>query len=144
MSVILWKIIIVSIFLVQTMIGAFLGWRVLGLMERVKQVQADRDKALEQMGEAIDDAWKLSNKLRLKGIEMDEIKKKMCSDILFRTITDGEKFIGELLSDLEKKLILNALCMPGYNSEMNEPKTLHHVRKTYRDLKEKIKVSFSD
>ena len=66
MSVILWKIIIVSIILVMTMIGAFLGWHVLRLMKRVKQVQADRDKALE--------AWyKL---LRAKPM-LEELEKKM-------------------------------------------------------------------
>ena len=47
MTIILWKIIIVSIILAETMIGAFLGWRVLGLMKRVKQIQEDRDHALE-------------------------------------------------------------------------------------------------
>ena len=51
MSVILWKIIIVSIILVETMIGAYLGWRVLGLMKRVKQVQEDRNDLLESRGE---------------------------------------------------------------------------------------------
>ena len=68
MTLILWKIIIVSIILVMTMIGAFLGWRVLRLMKRVKQIQADRNDLLEERA-------KQSNKLRLKGIEMDEMNK---------------------------------------------------------------------
>ncbi len=118
MSVILWKIIIVSIILLETVIGAFLGWRVLDLMKRVKQVQDDRNKLLEERA-------KQSNKLRLKGIEMDAENKK--------------KFI---LSDLEKKIILNALKMPEYKKAIDEPSTRHHVRKTYRELKEKIKESF--
>ena len=106
MSVILWKIIIVSIILVMTMIGAFLGWRVLALMKRVKQVQADRDKALE-------DWYKL---LRAK----------------------------PMLDELEKKMILASLNMPEYGDAIKDPKTNFQVRKTYRDLKEKIKDSFKD
>ena len=119
MSVILWKIIIVSIILLETMIGAFLGWRVLGLMKRVKQVQKDRNDLLEERA-------KQSNKLRLKGIEVNEENKN--------------KFI---LSELDKKMILNALKMPEYKAAIDEPSTHHHVRKAYRLLKEKIKESIS-
>ncbi len=137
MSVILWKIIIVSIFLIETMAVAFLGWRVVRLMERVKQVQADRNELEEERR-------KQSDKLRLKGIEIDKMKKEMCSDILFRTITDGEKFIGELLSDLEKKMILAALNMPEYGNAIKDPKTSFEVRKVHRDLKEKIKESLKE
>ena len=118
MSVILWKIIIVGIILVMTMIGTFLGWRVLALMKRVKQVQVDRNELLEERA-------KQSNKLRLKGIEMDEENRK--------------KFI---LSDLEKKMILNALKMPEYKKAIDDPSTHYNVRKTYRLLKERIKKSF--
>ncbi|MCK4815987.1 hypothetical protein KA005_09455 [bacterium] len=120
MSIILWKIIIVGIILLETVIGAFLGWRVLDLMKRVKQVQDDRNELIEERA-------KQSNKLRLKGIEIDEENKK--------------KFI---LSELEKKMILNALKMPGYKAAIDEPSTHHHVRKTYRELKEKIKESLKN
>lgn len=70
MSVILWKIIIVSIILTETMIGAFLGWRVLKLMERVRLIQIDRNEVNEERR-------KLSDKLRLKGIEMERLEKKI-------------------------------------------------------------------
>ncbi len=131
------EILLVSFLLLMPIIAGYLGLRVLKLNRRVKQVQADRDELLEERA-------KQSNKLRLKGIEMDEMKKEMCSDILFRTITDGEKFIGELLSDLEKKMILAALNMPEYGDAIKDPKTSFEVRKVYGDLKEKVKDSLKD
>ena len=105
MSVILWKIIIISIFLVIVMIGAFLGWRVLGLMKRVKQVQDDRNKALKEW-------YKVQR----------------------------EK---PTLNELEKKMILNALNMPGYKKAIEDPGTHYNVRKTYKEMKEKIKESIA-
>ena len=48
MSVILWKIIIVSIILFQAIIGSFLGWRVVALIKRVKQLQEERNTALQE------------------------------------------------------------------------------------------------
>ena len=59
---IIWKILILLILLLVSVICIFLGWRVLELMKRVKQVQEDRDKLLEER-------TKQSNKLRLKEIE---------------------------------------------------------------------------
>jgi len=59
---IIWKILILLILLLVSVICTFLGWRVLELMKRVKQVQEDRDKLLEER-------TKQSNKLRLKEIE---------------------------------------------------------------------------
>ena len=70
MSVILWKIIIISIILIETMIGAFLGWRVLKLMERVRLIQVDRNEVNEERR-------KLSDALRLKGIEVGQLEKKI-------------------------------------------------------------------
>jgi hypothetical protein len=137
MTIILWKIIIVSILLIETVLVASLGWRVLTLLQRVKQIQSDRNEMDEERR-------KLSDKLRLKGIEIDQLKKEMCSDIMFRTIKEGAKVIGELLSDLEKKMILAALNMSEYGKAIQNPKTNFQVRKTYRDLKEKIKASFDD
>ena len=119
MSIILWKIIIVGIILLETVIGAFLGWRVLDLMKRVKQVQDDRNELIEERA-------KQSNKLRLKGIEIDEENKK--------------KFI---LSELEKKMILAALKMPEYGKAIQDPKTSFQVRKVYRNLKKRIKESLA-
>ncbi len=49
-----------------------------------------------------------------------------------------------VLDDLEKKMILNALKMPEFKGAIDEPSTHHHVRKAYKELKDKIKVSFSD
>lgn len=89
------EIIFVVFLLVAPIIAAYLGLRVLKLNKRVKQLQDDRNELLEERS-------KQSNKLRLKGIEMDEAKKKeQCSDIMFRTIKKGETVIGELLSEIE-------------------------------------------
>ena len=114
---IIWKIIIAGIILLMFVVCIFLTWRVLELMKRVKLLQADRNELLEQRS-------KQSNKLRLKGIEMDEV--------------DKDKIV---LSELEKKMILNALSMPGYKDWIDSPTTMHYVRKAYRNLKEKIKES---
>jgi len=106
MSVILWKILIVGIILAETMTVAFLGWRVLALMKRVKQVQEDRNAALKEW-------YKVQR----------------------------EK---PILSELDKKMILNALKMPEYKGAIDEPTTHHYVRKAYRELKNKIKESMKD
>ena len=118
MSIIIWKIIIAGIIIAETVIGTFLGWRVLELMKRVKDVQADRNRMDEERR-------KLSDKLRLKGIEIDQLKKERLEFDTF-----------------EKKLILVALNRPGVRAEMKEPRTSHAMRKTYENLKEKIKESF--
>ena len=111
------KIIIAGIILFMFIVCTFLGWRVLRLMERVKRLQVVRN-------ELIDERAKQSNKLRLRGLEMDEENKNKI-----------------VLSEIEKKMILNALKMPKYKDWIDNPKTLHHVRKAYRNLKEKIKKS---
>ncbi len=117
MSVILWKIIIVSIVLLETIIGAYLGWRVLGLMKRVKDVQKDRN-------ELEDERRKLSDKLRLKGIAMDKLNR------------ERPEFYTP-----ERQMIIAALNMPEYGKEIQDPKTSFQMRKIYRDLREKIKDS---
>jgi len=66
---IIWKIIILLSLLLVSVICTFLCWRVLDLMKRIKQVQADREWLLEERA-------KQSNKLRLKGIEVDELRRK--------------------------------------------------------------------
>lgn len=106
MSVILWKILIVSIILAETMIGAYLGWRMLKLIKRVKQVQEDKFSVIEQWNE--------------------------------------QKMHWIILSDLEKKMILAALNMLEYGKAIQEPNTNFQARKTYWDLKKKIKDSIED
>ena len=117
---IIWKIFISFIFLLMFAIGAFLGSRVLALLKRVELLQADRNKLLEERS-------KQSNKLRLKGIEMDE--------------QDKEKFI---LSEIDRKMILASLDMPEYGDAMKDPKTSFQVRKVYRNLRERIKESLKE
>ncbi|MEE9510406.1 MAG: hypothetical protein V3V81_07930 [Candidatus Bathyarchaeia archaeon] len=45
------------------------------------------------------------------------------------------------LSELERKMLLNALLMTQYKEAMEDPSTKHHVRKAYKELKEKVKGS---
>ena len=59
---ILTKLIFAGIIFWLVVIIIFLVWRVLDLMKRIKQVQADREWLLEER-------TKQSNKLRLKEIE---------------------------------------------------------------------------
>ena len=111
------KLIIAGIILFMFIVCAFLGWRVIVLIERVKQVQKDRNELEEERR-------KQSNKLRLKGVEMDEENKKKI-----------------VLSEIDNCLILNALNMPDFREWVNDPKTPPHTKKAYRNLKEKIKES---
>ena len=48
MSVILWKIIIISIVLFLVVVCAFCIWRVVALIKRVKQLQEERNTALQE------------------------------------------------------------------------------------------------
>ena len=73
MTVIFWKILIVSIILAETVIIAFLGWRVLELMKRVKQVQDDRNKLLESRAD-----WEIEMRIiAANKIALSDIERKM-------------------------------------------------------------------
>ena len=113
-------IILVSILLVMSILSAYLARRVFKLKKTVELLRIDRNDLLEERA-------KQSNKLRLKGIEMDEENKN--------------KFI---LSTPDKQLIIAALNMPEYEDTIADPKTSYQVRKIYRDLREKIKESLKD
>lgn len=60
------KLIITGIIIVMFIVCAFFGWRVLNLMERVGQLQDDRNKTLEEL-----------NKLRMEKIILSLLEKKM-------------------------------------------------------------------
>jgi len=77
MNIIIWKIIIAGIIVIETIIGTFLGWRVLELMKRVKLMQADRNRSLEIYTKSREENAKLSNRLREKGIEIDKLRKEI-------------------------------------------------------------------
>jgi len=64
------KIFILIIVLGMAAIGTFLGYRVLGLLKITKQLRTDRNELIEQRG-------KQSDQLRQKGIEIDELVKKI-------------------------------------------------------------------
>ena len=106
--------------------GAFLVYRVLGLLKIVKQLKADRNELIEERR-------KQSDQLRQKGIEIDELKKELDK------YSDVE--IKVALTALEKKMILNALDSPQYKARVQDPKTKFIIREIYRKLKEKIKGS---
>ena len=121
------EIIFVVFLLVTPIVAAYLGLRVLKLMKRIKLMRADRNRSLEVYTESREENAKLSNKLREKGIEIDELRKKK-----------------PMLSNMDKKIILIAMNMPGCKDEIKAPHTTAAVRKTYQNLKEKIKESFDD
>ena len=120
MNIIIWEFILIGIIVTETIIGTFLGWRVLGLMKRVKDVQADRNKMDEERR-------KLSNSLREKGIEIDKLEK------------ERPKF-----GTLEKKMILVALNRPNIKAEMEKSHASYSMKGTYENLKQKIRDSFDD
>lgn len=123
------KIVVAVIVLGMAGIGIFLGWRVLGLIKRVKQLQLDRNELIEQRG-------KQSDKLRQKGIEIDELKKEL------NKYSDVEPKVA--LTSEEKRMILNALDSPKYKARVEDPKTRHFIRVIYKGLKEKIKESIKE
>ena len=131
------EILLVIILLLCPILAGYFAWRTFKLKKSVELLRIDRNELIEERA-------KQSNKLRLKGIEMDETKKRQCSDIMFRTIKTGESVIGELLSELERKMILAALNMPEYGDAMKDPQTSFQVRKVYRNLRERIRESLKE
>lgn len=123
------KILALIIILAIMAIGLFFGWRVLELMKRVKQLQADRNELIEERA-------KQSNQLRLKGIEIDELKKELDK------YSDVE--IKVALTLQEKRMILNALEMSQYKARVQDPATRYFIRQIYINLKEKIKESIKE
>lgn len=119
---IIWKLIITGIILFMLFVVAFLGWRVLRLMERVKLLQVDRNGALEIYNETVEKNQKLSNIIREKGIHIDKLKKGNFN-----------------ISDVEKRIILNALNMGEFKDWIERPVTSFYTRKTYKALKKKLK-----
>lgn len=79
---------------------------------------------------------KQSDQLRLKGIEIDKLKKELDK------YSDVE--IKVALTALEKKMIFNALDSSQYKARIQDPKTKFFIRLIYRKLKEKIKESIKE
>ncbi len=123
------KILILIFIFVITAIGVFLGFRVLGLMKRVKQLRTDRNELIEQRG-------KQSDQLRQKGIDIELLKKELDK------YSDVE--IKVALTAHEKQMILNAMDVPQYKGKVHDPKTKHFIREIYKDLKEKIRDSIKE
>lgn len=123
------KLLTICFILAITAIGIFLGYRVLGLLKRIKQLQVDRNELIEEK-------VKQSDQLRLKGIEIDGLKKELDK------YKDVE--IKVALTSEEKKMILNALDSPKYKAKVQDPKTKYFIRVIYRNLKEKIKETIKE
>lgn len=130
------KLFILLIFLAVAAIGVFLGCRALKLQKINNQLEIDKNELIEEKAEQSDQLAKQSDQLRLKGIEIDELKKELDK------YSDVE--IKVALTVLEKRMILNALDMPHYKLTVQDPKTNYFIRKTYNELKEKIKESIKD
>lgn len=130
------KIFVLIIILLIVAIGIFFGCRVFKLQKRNKWLQADRNELIEERAEQLDQLAKQSDQLRLKGIEIDELKKELGK---YANVE-----IKVALTVLEKRMILNALDMPHYKLTVQDPKTNYFIRKIYRKLKEKIKESIKE
>jgi len=134
------KLFILIIVLGMATIGTFLGYRVLGLLKITKQLRTDRNELIEQRG-------KQSDQLRLKGIEIDELKadKQRYKSALNFFSKELDKYsnveIKVALTDNEKQMILNALDSSQYKAKVEDPKTNYFIREINRNLKEKIKES---
>jgi len=120
---------ILIIVLVITAIGIFFGFCVLKLQKKNNRLQSDRNDLIKERAAQ-------SDQLRQKGIEIDELKKELdkYSDVEIKVDLTGR----------EKRMILNALEMPHYQSLVHAPKTEYFIREIHRKLKEKIKSSLKD
>ena len=127
------KIFVLIIILAITGIGIYFGCRLLRLQKRNKLLQADRNELIKKRDEQSDQLAKQSDQLRLKGIEIELLKKEL------KKYSNVE--IKVALTVLEKRMILNALDMPHYKLTVQDPKTNYFIRKIYNELKEKIKES---
>ena len=114
------EILLVTILLLMPILAGYFAWRTFKLKKSVELLRIDRNELLEER-------MKQSNKLRLKGIEMDE--------------KDKERFI---LSEIDRKMILASLNMPEYGDAMKDPKTSFAMRKVYRNLRERIRESLKE
>lgn len=123
------KIFILIIVLAITGIGIFFGYRVLKLQKRNKQLQTDRNDLIKERAAQ-------SDQLRLKGIEIDELKKELDK------YSDVEPKVALIWR--EKRMILDALEMPHYRVVIETPATPRIVRDVYRGLREKIKESIKE
>jgi len=123
------KLFIVIVFLIGVIIIAFLVSRLLDSFKTIEQLKKDR-------GELITEKSKQSDQLRQKGIDIDDLNKEL------------KKYSGiepkVALTVLEKRMILNALNMPHYQSLVQNPKTNYLTREIYRNLKEKIRESIRE
>ena len=114
------------ILLAISTVGIFLGCRVFKLQKKIKQLQMDRNDLIKERAAQ-------SDQLRLKGIEIDRLKKELDK---YSNVEPKVALIWR-----EKQMILDALDMPYYRATIQTPATPRIVRDVYRGLKEKIKES---
>lgn len=67
------KYFVLIIIFVMAAIGGFLGWRVLGLMKRVKQLREDRNALIKELAEERDKYSDVEIKVALTALEKQMI-----------------------------------------------------------------------
>lgn len=100
------KIFALIIVLAITAIGIFLGWRVLGLMKRVKQLQEDRNALIKELAKERDKYSDVEIKVALTALEKTMILNALGSSQYKARIEDPKTkyFIREIYRELKKKI----------------------------------------
>jgi hypothetical protein len=97
--------------------------------KKIKQLQTDRNDLIKEKA-------KISDQVRLKGIEVDQLKKEL------------DKYknteIKVALTLPEKKIIMNALESSWYKARIQDPATKRYIRIIYNTLRKKIKESIKE
>jgi hypothetical protein len=110
-------------------IGFSLGIFLYRAHKKIKQLQTDRNDLIKEKA-------KISDQVRLKGIEVDQLKKEL------------DKYknteIKVALTLPEKKIIMNALESSWYKARIQDPATKRYIRIIYNTLRKKIKESIKE
>lgn len=127
------KTLVLIIVMAIAAIGLTLGTLLIFAQNKIKSLKKGKTSLREENANLREEVSKQSDQLRLKGIEIDELKKELDKY--------SEVEIKVALTSQEKKMILNALDSPQYKAKIEDPKTKFFTRKIYSELKERIKES---
>lgn len=123
------KLLILIICLAVFAVGFVLGTYLYRAFKKIKQLQTDRNDLIKEKA-------KISDQVRLKGIEVDRLKRRLDK---YKDVP-----IKVALTLPEKQMILNALESSRYKAKVQDPETKRFIRIIYKTLREKIKESIKE
>jgi hypothetical protein len=123
------KSLLLIICLVVFAAGLILGVYLYKTRIKLNQLQRDRNDLIKEKA-------KISDQVRLKGIEVDRLKRRLDK---YKDVP-----VKVPLTLPEKKMILNALESSRYKAKVQDPETKRFIRIIYKTLREKIKESIKE